>query len=148
MTQHRVCTIECFFVYKTSTGQPDIVLKQRQGQINGTITCRCAGRLFFDLLNEPDSWNMAWSQEMMNPNAQTAASSIVPAWGTLFTNTAAQLIAQEPALLFFAEGCGQRNQPGTSYGLSYPLSLCIPTTPPSPFPHQTNAVFIVLFYCV
>ena len=76
----------------------------------------CAGRLFFDLLNEPDAWNMTWSQPNINMNGQNANSSTVPAWGTLFTNTAQTLLTQEPALLFFAEGTGQRNQPGTAFG--------------------------------
>ena len=77
-----------------------------------------AGRLFFDLLNEPDAFNFTWSNTNTNSNGQNANSTTVEPWGTLFTDTAAALLVQEPELLFFAEGTGQRNQPGTAYGMS------------------------------
>lgn len=75
-----------------------------------------AGRLIFDLLNEPDAFNFAWSQSNTISMAQNANSSTVEPWGTLYTDTAATLISQAPSLLFFVEGTGQRNQPGTAYG--------------------------------
>ncbi len=83
----------------------------------------CAGRIFFDLLNEPDAFNFAWSVQRTNPESQTPASQTVPAWGQLFTNTAAVLIQQEPALLFFAEGTGQKNIQGTAFGMTH-FTLC------------------------
>lgn len=81
-----------------------------------------AGRLFFDLLNEPDAFNFTWSSPNTNSQAENANSTNVEAWGTLFTDTAALLLRQEPSLLFFAEGTGQKNQPGTAYGEPSPFS--------------------------
>lgn len=70
---------------------------------------------------------------MTNPRSLTPASQTVPAWGDLFTNTAALLVAQEPALLFFVEGTGQSNQTGTAYGVLQP-----PSHPPPSSPHHTE----------
>jgi hypothetical protein len=83
------------------------------------------GRIFFDLLNEPDAFNFAWGVSQTNPRSQTPASQTVPAWGQLFTNTAAILIQQEPALLFFVEGTGQFNQPGTAFGMGFGINPVI-----------------------
>ena len=50
----------------------------------------------------------------------TTSPSVEP-WGTLFTDTAAQILATAPDFLFFAEGTGQRNQPGTAFGRLPPI---------------------------
>ena len=76
------------------------------------------GRLFFDLLNEPDAFDMLWSQPNIHPNG--GIHSAVPPWGALYTEAADTLLQQEPELLFLVEGTGQTNQPGTSYGKSTP----------------------------
>ena len=69
---------------------------------------------------------MTWSSPNINSNGLYPNSTTVPAWGSLFTSTADALAQQEPALLFLAEGTGQRNQPGTAYGtLLIPAILCL-----------------------
>ena len=88
---------------------------------------RAAGRLIFDLLNEPDAWNFTWGQPNINSNGQFANSSTVPAWGDLYTTTAEQLLTQAPSLLLFVEGTGQRNQPGTAYGMGFGINPAIYT---------------------
>ena len=102
-----------------------------------------AGRLFFDLLNEPDAFNFTWSQTNTNSNGQNANSTVVEPWGTLFTDTAAALLEQEPALLFFAEGTGQKNQPGTAYGTSS-MQLCLLM---ALYWHSDAALLCLLQYC-
>ena len=76
-----------------------------------------AGRLFFDLLNEPDAFNMLWGKPNTNPNGGVFGT--VPAWGALYTQTADALLQEEPELLFLVEGTGQKLQPGTAFGKSY-----------------------------
>ena len=51
----------------------------------------------------------------------------MPAWGDLYTNTAEQLLTQEPSLLLFVEGTGQYNQPGTAYGMGFGINPAIYT---------------------
>ena len=82
-----------------------------------------AGRIFFDLLNEPDGFNFTWSYPNINTRGLYPNSSVVPAWGDLYTDTAASLVEQEPALLLLAEGTGQYNQPGTAYGMKFKCTL-------------------------
>lgn len=77
---------------------------------------QCAGRLFFDLMNEPDAFRFTWSYNGTNFKGQDQSSIFLEPWGTLYTDTAALLLQQEPELLLFVEGTGQRNQPGTSHG--------------------------------
>lgn len=79
-----------------------------------------AGRLFFDLLNEPDGFDMLWSKPSIHPNS--GAFLAVPPWGALYTEAADALLQQEPQLLFLVEGTGQKNQPGTSYGTPFDLT--------------------------
>lgn len=96
-----------FFTLCCTTAQPT----RHYTKISGL-----AGRIFFDLLNEPDGFNMTWSYANINTRGLYPNSSTVPAWGDLFTDTADSLVAQEPDLLLLAEGTGQFNQPGTAYG--------------------------------
>ena len=82
-------------------------------------TSRCAlhaGRLFFDLLNEPDAFDMLWGKPSYHPNGGMYAA--VPPWGALYTEAADTLLQQEPQLLFLVEGTGQNKQPGSAYGKS------------------------------
>ena len=74
-----------------------------------------AGRLILDLLNEPDTFNMTWGFANINTNGP-AGSQVVPAWGDLYLDTAALLLEQTTNITLFAEGTGQKFQPGTAYG--------------------------------
>lgn len=75
-----------------------------------------AGRLFFDLVNEPDAFNFLWNQFAGNPRGDHANSTNVEPWSTLYQRTVHLLLKQESALLFFLQGTSQLYQPGSAHG--------------------------------
>ena len=76
------------------------------------------GRIFLDLLNEPDAFNFTWGQPNVNLLGHEVVSGTVVPWGDLYTETAALLLNQEPSLMFFLQGTGQALEPGSSRGKS------------------------------
>ena len=58
---------------------------------------------------------MTWGAANINTNGP-AGFQVVPAWGDLYLDTAALLLQQTDNITLFAEGTGQKYQPGTAYG--------------------------------
>ena len=83
--------------------------------MSGISIC-IAGRLFLDLLDEPDAFEFAWHGLKRNTRAELETNKYLQPWSELYKDTAHLLLQQESQLLFFLQGTGQILQPGSTFG--------------------------------